>query len=165
MSDFQVGAPQPITPHNQALYEAGKQMLVESIAVGRDFCKFMVGVSTGAIPLYLALLAFALPSDYRPDLWKGAVAIVPAALFLLSAVVFALGIFPRTKTFSLDVVEEIDGARAVVIKRRACFSLIGFAIFGVAAFAAIVATVSALRVKTPPPAPSPPIKVQLIDQR
>src|SRR5690242_18221621 len=61
VSDIQVGPAEPVSPHNQALYEAGKQMLVESISVGREFCKFMVGVSTGAIPLYLALLQLALP--------------------------------------------------------------------------------------------------------
>src|SRR2546427_6865884 len=137
----QVGQPQPVSPHNQALYEAGKQMLVDSISVGREFCKFMVGVSTGAIPLYLALLGLALPKDYRPPWWKGFLAIVPAAGFLVAAVVFALGVFPRTGTFSLDIVEQIETARSNAIRWRGTFSIIGFVIFGLAVLAAVLATI------------------------
>ena len=39
---------QDISPHNKALYEAGKKMLVDSIDVGREFCKFMTTTSLGA---------------------------------------------------------------------------------------------------------------------
>ncbi len=154
--------PLTVTPHNQALYEAGKQMLVDSISVGREFCKFMVGVSTGAIPLYLALLQFALPKDYRPEWWwKGFAAILPGAGFLAAAATFALGVFPRTESFSLDVVEQIERARGAVIRRRGHFSTIGFALFGAAALAGIVVTVAALRVKAPS-APNKPFKVQIV---
>lgn len=28
----------PLTPTNQAIYEAGKAMLIESVSTGREFC-------------------------------------------------------------------------------------------------------------------------------
>jgi hypothetical protein len=161
---IQVGAAQPITPHNEAVYEAGKQMLVESVSVGREFCTFMVGVSTGAIPLYLALLGLALPKDYRPSWEQGIAAVVPAAAFLLAAVAFALGVFPRSGTFSLDVIEQIEAARNRAMAWRGRLATIGFVIFGLAALAAIIATIGALRVKAPA-SESKPTKVQLIQKK
>lgn len=161
MTDIEVGEPQPVTPHNQALYEAGKQMLVESVTVGREFCKFMVGVSTGAIPIYLALVQLALPKDYRPDLGKGVLAILPAAVFLVAAATFALGVFPRGGSFSLDIVEDIEKARGDAIRRRGLLSSIGFILFSAGALASVVVTVAALRVKEPA-TPTKPTEVRLI---
>ena len=156
-----VGAASPVTPHNQALYEAGKDMLVGSLAVGRDFCNFMVGVSTGGIPLYLAILALALPKDYRPDWWHGVLEIIPAAAFLAAAILFAIGLFPRNASFSLDEPDAIDKARGKAISWRRRFSAIGFVIFSLAALASIVVTVAALRVKTPT-SPQKPTLVKLV---
>lgn len=158
---IEVGRVQAVTPHNQAMYEAGKDMLVGSLAVGRDFCNFMVGVSTGAIPLYLALLALALPKDYRPDWWRGILIIAPASTFLAAAIAFAVGLFPRTGSFSLDLPEEIGQARSKAIRWRGKLATIGFVIFTVAAVASIVVTVTALRVKTPT-APDKPTLVKLV---
>ena len=42
---------QPITPHNDALYEAGKKLLVDSIETGREFCKLMITTWLSAIPI------------------------------------------------------------------------------------------------------------------
>jgi len=152
---------QPVTPHNRALYEAGKQMLVASVDVGREFCKFMVGVSTGAIPLYLALLQLALPKDFRPSWERGIVEIAPAVVFLLAAGAFAVGVFPRTGTFSLDVPAQIDAARTKAINWRRLWAITGSALFGAAALVGIVVTVASLRVKTPLQ-PTKPIEVRLL---
>jgi hypothetical protein len=161
MNVITAGDAQPVTPHNQGLYEAGKQMLIASVDVGREFCKFMVGVSTGAIPLYLALLQLALPKDFRPSWTRGIIEIVPAAVFLVAAGAFALGVFPRTGKFSLDMPGEIEAARTNAINWRRTWAIIGSAFFGVAALASIVVTVESLRVKTPVE-PTKPIEVRLL---
>lgn len=118
---------QPLSPHNRAVYEAGKQLLVESLSTGREFCKFMVGVATGAVPIYLSLLALALPDGYRLSFRGSAIARVPALGFLVAAIVFAVGFFPKTETFSLDIVDAIEGARTKAIQRRQRLATIGFA--------------------------------------
>lgn len=156
-----VGPPEPVSPHNLSLHEAGKQLIVDSISVGRDFCRFMVGVSTGAIPLYLALLQLALPKEYRPDLELGLAAIAPAVGFLAAATVFALGVFPRASTFSLDVPAEIETARTAAIKRRSRMAAIGFALFVISTLAAGVAAIGALRVEAPA-APAQPMEIRLV---
>jgi hypothetical protein len=136
-------------------------MLVESISVGREFCKFMVGVSTGAIPLYLALLQLALPKDYRPELWGGVAAIAPATGFLAAASAFALGVFPRSATFSLDRIDEISAARDAAIQWRGRMAVLGFTLFAVSVLSAVVVAVGALRVEARD-APAKPVEVRVI---
>ena len=50
-----------ISPHSKALFETGKAILLDSVSTGREFCKSMIGTSTGAIPIYLGILTFLLP--------------------------------------------------------------------------------------------------------
>src|SRR5438552_17902217 len=127
-----------VTPHNKAVYEAGKTILIDSVKTGRDFCQFMITTSTGAIPIYLAIIAFLLPKDYALGIVMGIVVAGPAVLFLLAALVFALGYFPTSDYFSLDIIDEIEKARNRIINRRRKLALAGFAIFALAMLYAIV---------------------------
>jgi hypothetical protein len=162
MPRISVGRPTPITPHNQALYEAGKEMLVDSITVGREFCKFMVGISTGAISIFLAILAVALPKDYRPSWGFGIAIVVTAAVFLVSAGAYALGVFPQQGHLSLDLVESIDEARTKAIRRRERCALIGSVLFAIGVVAVVGVSFAALRVAPPPAAPTAPLQVQIL---
>lgn len=141
-----------VTPHNRALYEAGKSLLIDSVKTGRDFCQFMIGVATGAIPTYLALLKLALPGAARVSRTTILMALVPPALFLSAAVLFVIGFFPRTSRFSLDIVEEIDSERNKTITRRRLFAILGFVAFcvGIACGIGILAFVT-----TSPANPAP----------
>ena len=130
-----------VTPHNKAVYEAGKTILIDSIKTGRDFCQFMITTSTGAIPIYLAIIAFLLPKDYALGVIMGVVAAGPAVLFLIAAFIFALGYFPISDYFSLDITDEIEKARSRIINRRRNFALIGFIIFATATLYAIVVVI------------------------
>lgn len=129
-----------VTPTNQAIYEAGKAMLIESISVGREFCKFMIGTSMSAIPIYLALLKFVLPEKYVPTWEVGIVALIPAVLFLLSGVVFLIGYFPQQGIASLDIPKEIEKERQTTVKRRQKLSVAGFGVFCAAILAGLLIT-------------------------
>lgn len=126
-----------VTPHNRAIYEAGKILLIESITAGREFCKFMISVSTGAIPIYLGLLKFVLPDDYTLSLEQGIFAVVTAFLFLIASVVFAFGYYPQAGRFSLDIINEIESERTKTIRRRAKLTWAGFGVFLIGAITAI----------------------------
>jgi hypothetical protein len=125
-NQIEVSGLEPLSPHNAALYEAGKTLLVESVEVGRDFCKSMIGVATGAIPVYLALVGLVVGEKFRPGFYEGLLLALAPAAFLVAAVVFAFGYFPSTSVFSLDVPEEIERARATTISRRKKLALVGF---------------------------------------
>lgn len=118
-----------ISPHNKALYEAGKNLLVESIGVGREFCKFMTTTTLSAIPIYLALLKLVLPKDYVLQSHDEFVFLAPPVMFLASSVVFVLGYFPQRGRLSLDLPAEIERERSKTIVRRQRFAVIGFVIF------------------------------------
>jgi len=118
-----------VSPHNKALYEAGKTLLVQSVEVGREFCKFMTTTALGAIPVYIALLKLVLPKDYSLQSYDEIVFLSPPLLFLLAAIVFVLGYFPQRGSLSLDLPAEIDRERSTSINRRYRFSIAGFTIF------------------------------------
>ena len=120
-----------VSPHNKALYEAGKSLLVESIGVGREFCRFMTTTTLSAIPIYLALLKLVLPKDYILQSQSEVVFLAPPMIFLASSVVFILGYFPQRGRLSLDLPAEIDSERNKTIVRRQRFALVGFLIFAV----------------------------------
>jgi len=118
-----------ITPHNKALYEAGKKLLIDSIDVGREFCKFMTTTALGAIPVYLALLSLVLPKDYSLQSYDEIIFLVPPIVFLISSVLFVLGYFPQKGCLSLDLPVEIEKERSLTIRRRYRYASLGFVSF------------------------------------
>lgn len=127
-----------ITPHNEAMYEAGKSLLVDSVKIGRSFCKFMIGITTGAIPTYLALLKFVLTGRMHVfSMTERLVGAIPPLLFLLASILFVLGFFPNKGQFSLDIVEEIVEQRDSLIRRRENRARWGFAVFCLGVLCAI----------------------------
>ncbi|MBP1468954.1 hypothetical protein EYB53_024815 [Candidatus Chloroploca sp. M-50] len=109
-----------LTPHTRALYEAGKKLIVDSADVGREFCKFMITTSIGAIPIYLALLEFSGIKAAMPTLafWPRVLLWSPALCFTLAALLFMVGYFPKTGEISLDIVEEIVAQRERLLTRQ-----------------------------------------------
>jgi hypothetical protein len=139
---IEVNSSTPISPHNAALYEAGKTLLVQSVEVGREFCKFMIGICTGAIPIHLSLVGLIADDAYKPSARAGALLLCPAFVFLLAAVAFAVGYFPVRSKFSLDLPKEIENARTATMNRRYKFSRLGFIgfCFGVVVSIAAICT-------------------------
>jgi hypothetical protein len=133
-----------LSPHNKALYEAGKSMLIESINVGREFCKFMTTTTIGAIPIYLSLLKLVLPKDYSLTARSELLYIVPALLFIISTIVFIFGYFPQKGTLSLDLPSEIEKERGKTVVRRQKYAITGFVIFCLGVVLATVIIVDAL---------------------
>jgi len=122
-------AVQVITPHNKALYEAGKKLLVDSVDVGREFCKFMTTTTLGAIPTYLALLKLVLPKDYSLRSYDEVIFLLPPLSFPASSVLFIFGYFPRKGSLSLDLPDEIARERDTTIRRRHRYAISGFIVF------------------------------------
>jgi len=126
-----------VSPHNKAIYEAGKTILIDSIRTGREFCQSMIKISIGAIPIYLGILGFILPNDYSLGISSGLVMALPAIMFLIASIFFTFGYLPVTVHFSLDIVEEVEKERDKIIRRRSRLIKIGFTIFALATLIAI----------------------------
>lgn len=128
----------PLSPHNEALYELGKEMLKSSITTARDFCKFMITICTGLIPIYLGLLKLVSPKNTTLPLTKLILFIIPPLFFLISVIVFILGYFPQTNYFSLDIIEEIKVTYEETVRKRRNFIIGGTVLFGGGTILAII---------------------------
>jgi len=104
-----------VTPHNQAIYETGKSLLIDSVKTGREFCKFMITVSMSAIPIHFGLLKFALPEEFVLTLKQGIIIVIPTLAFLIAAIIFTFGYYPKIGNFSLDMIDEIENQRTQTI--------------------------------------------------
>jgi hypothetical protein len=129
--------PTPISPHSKALYEAGTSILIDSLETGREFCKSMIGMSTGAIPIYLGILTFMLPEKYNLGFAAGGLIALPAISFLIASLLFVIGYLPVSGEISLDDVDEIDRERTRIIRHRVRFIWSGFGLFMISTLGAI----------------------------
>lgn len=118
-----------VTPHNKALQDIGKLMLLESVTVGREFCKFMITLSISAIPIYLALLKLVINEKYILIFSQGMLIVIPPVAYLASSIIFMLGYYPNVGNFSLDLPGEIENERLKIISRRKKQSIWGICIF------------------------------------
>lgn len=126
-----VESAEPLTPHSEAVLEAGRRLVLESVEVGRDFCKSMVGVSLTAIPAYVGLLKLFLPSDASPAKVAGLVWVIPVGLFLLAAAVSVGGHLPGRRSVSLELLEEVEATLAHAISRRFWCGAVAFVAFAI----------------------------------
>ena len=136
-----------LSVHHEALIEVGKEILKDSVSIGRKLCKFMIGTSTGAIPVYLAILTFLLPKDFQLGIGAGVTITVPAVGFLIAAILFTIGYLPISARFSLDIIEEVEAVLEKSITYRKCFIWSGMIVFIVSTLSAIIAIVVNIGVK------------------
>lgn len=154
IEEIQVSDARPRSPHNEGLYEAGKALLVQSVEVGREFCKTMITVATGAIPIYIALVGLIVGKDFRPDFGQGLILVLAPAALLLSATAFAIGYFPKKSAFSLDLPAEIDTARTNTVQKRMLWSYVGFGLMVLGIVLATGAIFYALTIEVPSKVPA-----------
>ncbi len=119
----------PLSPHDEAMLECGKAMLADSVKTSRDFCKYMISVSTGSIPIYLGLLGLLAPKDFVAPLGKEVWIFVTAGLFLLASIIFVIGYFPQSSRISLDDLKKVKKERDKTLITRQIMSWLGFAFF------------------------------------
>lgn len=131
-----------ITLYNKALWESGKAIFIDSIEVGREFCKSMVSLSLGAVPIYLGILKIFLPDNSVLTAQQSIVVLCPPILFLIACIMFAIGYIPQTSSFSLDIPDEIEKERTRAIRRRSKLIWTGFSTFLIGILAGVVSIIS-----------------------
>jgi hypothetical protein len=92
----------------------------------------------GAVAVYTGLLALVIPKSssllWPDDVW----AIVPAAGFIVAALLFALGAYPRIGSLRLSFPASIEKFRDDAIAWRATLTFISFIILGLALLGAFI---------------------------
>jgi len=107
---------QILSPHERALYETGISILQDSVETSRGFCKISLGTSTGAIPLYLAILALIMPDNYKLNLYDALLLLLPTFGFIVAATLSIIEYLPMSANVSLDILDEIRQERKRMIK-------------------------------------------------
>lgn len=134
-----------VSPQNQALYDTGKELIGQSLTVGRDYCRFMISTSLSAIPIFLSIIAFGIPDQTTLDTSTKIYLIIPVILFLAASLIFTWGYFPVMESFSLDIIEEIESIRLKTIRKRYVLIRFGVVLFLVAVLTACVIIIATMK--------------------
>lgn len=138
-----VEEPKKLSPHTKAVYDAGANLIKESISTGREYCKSMIGISLSAIPIYIGLIKLYIPKTKLISEIINFGWLIPIILYLLSAVLFSFGYLPGHKVISLEIVDVLQEQLNKAIKRRFYFGVLGFVILiiGIGVSIFIISTV------------------------
>lgn len=129
------GSAAPLSIDEEAIIEAGRRLLLESIDVSRDFAKQMITVSSGAIPIYVALLGIANLRHRAPVTLI--LVSLPSLVFFSATLLFVLALLPRKTSFSMQLLDEIKNARDGLIRARYLWIKLGLAVFSVGVISAV----------------------------
>jgi hypothetical protein len=113
----------------QSWYETAKKARVDSLATGREFSRSMISLCAGGIPVYLGLLKLVLPEGYTFSSWNGLLVVLPAILFLVGIVVFALAFYPPSRGVSFDDYFETVEFLSFLMRRRQRLNVAGLVVF------------------------------------
>ena len=80
--------------HTKALYDTGANLIKESVATSRDYCKALIATSFGAIPIYLSLIKLFLKPEETISSLNLTSWWAPIALFFLQPGFAPSAIFP-----------------------------------------------------------------------
>ena len=113
----------------QSWRETAKKARVNSLSTGREFSKSMISLSAGGIPVYLALFKLVLPDNFTFSSWGGFLAILPAFLFLLGVILFAIAYYPPARGVDFDDDNDIINFISYLMERRTRLNLAGLIVF------------------------------------
>jgi hypothetical protein len=98
-----------------------------------DFCKTMIGISVGAIPVYFAVLkflGFATTKQAQLGLWF----VLPPLVYLIGLIAFVLALRPAFKSVSIDTFSEFRKTRLINLNRWVTCGTMFFVIATLCAF-------------------------------
>lgn len=129
---------EPLTVDTNALLKCGEQLLLESLEVGRQFCRAMVGFSLTAIPVYVGLLKLFFPSAGMQMTGPRYAWVIPVALFLAAASVAVWGYLPKFGNVSLELVDELRSTRNAAVRHRHQAGVGSFILFVLGVIASVI---------------------------
>jgi len=141
---------QVVSTQDQAILDAGKSLLANSITTGRDFAKTMAPVCTGAITLYFVGLKVVAPNKSQFSVWDGLVVVVPAMAFVIASAFFVAAYTPTLKSISLNVLTDVSDALDAITVRQHRWNRNGLWVFATATtLSSIGLTIAMLRWQLP----------------
>lgn len=102
----------PLSDHNDALIEFGKDSLKNSISVIKEHIKLMIPLTTGVITSYLAVLQFlGITTTSNTSKLSPEALVYPAIIMFWSLVIFLIVSFPILKRLNVNSLPSITAYR------------------------------------------------------
>ena len=139
--EFVIAEASGLTLQDEALLEAGKHLLLNSVDDARNYCKQMINVAIGAIPIYLSILKLWVPQPQVTLFQSKAFMSAPAFLFLLAALSFSLGYLPLRYEMNIDNIDSIEKVRSQLMSYRGKFGTFGFLLFCLGVVLAVMSVI------------------------
>ena len=102
---------------------------VDALAITQAFCRLMLQISLIAIPVYLGLFMLAVPFDIDAGTIKGIALSVPAVIFLMSAIAYAVGFLATLPDRQLDSFDSIAHSRRRIRRLKMKMIMLGSGFF------------------------------------
>ena len=116
-----------ISKKEEFFFKFGETLIQDTVNLTREFCKLMITVTAGAIPVYMGLLKFTIEHSYS-DI--SLIHYVSPFLFLLACLIFIYGYLPKFGlTVSFVRLGYNEVAYRKLIKRRQRVIMLGIATF------------------------------------
>jgi hypothetical protein len=140
---------EPLNPDKEAKYDMSRDFFKQSFTRTRDFCKFMITLSTTSIGAYLALLNYIFPKgslDLFPQFSRFLLFVTPF-IYFFSIITFIHGYYPRANSSNkiINVIELIEEDINTMIKRDNMLVLWGTLFFIIGCLFAFVSIMYSLQ--------------------
>lgn len=114
---------------DELMLEYGKNAFLKTNNVLRDFCKFMITFTVGAIPVFLGILGLVISTDDILSATQIAFIYIPFVIFIASSIIFLVGYFPKFQKLPLDDVLKIEEHRETIYNKRKLLIILGLSLF------------------------------------
>lgn len=95
MKSIKVKSVGTLDESDKLLLEEAEGAIVSSIDAARDFCKTLIGFSSGSIPVYFGILKYLGLEQIDTNSLQSRISILPPVLFLGCIVLLTIALVPR----------------------------------------------------------------------
>jgi len=115
----------------------------DRLIVAQAFCRLMLQISLIAIPVYLGLFMLAVPFDIDAGKTKGVALSVPVMVFLLAAIVYAVGFLATPSLPQRELLDETISGQRQLARLKLQSILLGSGIFATGVIAGALILIKA----------------------
>jgi len=126
---FEVESVAILDNSDKALLEYGKNVLINSVDIIKNFAQSMITLVSGLFAVYFALIEFLGITSLQTDqaaMIKDVI-VLPPIFFIISLIVFVLAVLPLPGRVSLNILSDIERDRRLTLLTKYIAVILGMA--------------------------------------
>jgi hypothetical protein len=126
---FEVDSVGILDNSDKALLEYGKNVLINSVDIIKNFAQSMITLVSGLFAVYFALIEFLGITSLQTDqaaMIKDVI-VLPPIFFIISLIVFVLAVLPLPGRVSLNILSDIKRDRRLTLLTKYIAVILGMA--------------------------------------